>query len=139
MLVPEAPPKSRSWRLTLIVGLVCVAVGVGLLGYVGWEYIGTNIVSKHRQAEITKGLKAQWESEGVKGSPAAEGVKDSVDVEQVERGEGRRFCTSSDSALTMRFRSSRGSTTTRSRPGWAGLQSPPRPGRRATSLLLDTG
>ncbi|MBA2418448.1 MAG: class E sortase, partial [Nocardioidaceae bacterium] len=44
MLVPEAPPKSRSWRLTLIVGLVCVAVGVGLLGYVGWEYIGTNIV-----------------------------------------------------------------------------------------------
>jgi len=88
MLVPEAPPKSRSWRLTLIVGLVCVAVGVGLLGYVGWEYIGTNIVSKHRQAEITKGLKAQWESEGVKGSPAGEGVKDSVDVEQVERGEG---------------------------------------------------
>ncbi|MGI8953815.1 MAG: class E sortase [Nocardioidaceae bacterium] len=106
MLVPEAPPKSRSWRLTLIVGLVCVAVGVGLLGYVGWEYIGTNIVSKHRQAEITKGLKAQWKSEGVKGSPAGEGVKDSpagegvkgspagegvkdsVDDEQVERGEG---------------------------------------------------
>ena len=88
MLVPEAPPKSRSWRLTLIVGLVCVAVGVGLLGYVGWEYIGTNIVSKHRQAEITKGLKSQWKAEGVKGSPAGEGVKDSVDVEQVERGEG---------------------------------------------------
>lgn len=62
------PRRSRSWKLTTIIGLVLVAVGVGLLSYVGWEYFGTNVIAKHRQADVSHGLTARWKSEGATGS-----------------------------------------------------------------------
>jgi sortase A len=47
----------------LAVGLVLVLCGVGMIGYVAWQYWGTNIISKHRQQEITQDLLKTWSNE----------------------------------------------------------------------------
>ncbi|MFY0406595.1 class E sortase [Solicola sp. PLA-1-18] len=59
---PPAPGKRRRWGTATLVGVVLMAVGVSMLGYVGWEYYGTNIVSKRAQASLSEGLDAQWAS-----------------------------------------------------------------------------
>ncbi len=41
--------------------LLLVLSGTGILAYVAWEYYGTNIVAKHRQAEIREDLRAEWD------------------------------------------------------------------------------
>lgn len=46
--------------LTFWLGLGLVAVGLGLLGYVGWQYFGTNIVSERRQQEVIRDLEREW-------------------------------------------------------------------------------
>jgi sortase A len=48
-------------RLALTaVGIVLVLVGASMIAYVGWEYYGTDIVARHRQAEIRDELEARW-------------------------------------------------------------------------------
>lgn len=54
-------------RFLLTVGLVCVLVGVSLLGYVGWQYYGTNIIAKQKQQEITQTLITNWD-DGIDGN-----------------------------------------------------------------------
>lgn len=44
-------------------GVIFLILGVGALGYVGWEYFGTNITSDRAMDEKSEGLRAQWESE----------------------------------------------------------------------------
>jgi sortase A len=50
----------RRRRLLFRAGLVMVLVGVILLGYVGWEFVGTNIVSHHRQQQQVNALLHKW-------------------------------------------------------------------------------
>ncbi len=46
-------------------GLGLVGAGLALLGYVGWQLFGTNIVSERRQQEAVSQLEQTWsESEG---------------------------------------------------------------------------
>jgi sortase A len=54
------------------VGLTLVAAGLGLLGYVGWQMFGTNIVSERKQQEAVEALERQWREEPteVAGDPA---------------------------------------------------------------------
>lgn len=44
----------------LWVGGVLVAAGLVLVAYVGWELIGTNIVSHHRQQQTIEQLRDDW-------------------------------------------------------------------------------
>lgn len=41
-------------------------VGLGFMGYVGWQYYGTNVVSKRHHGHIKEDLQSNW-SEGVDG------------------------------------------------------------------------
>jgi sortase A len=43
-------------------GLVLILAGLGLLGYVGWEYFGTNWVSHRKQADAIEKLERGWDS-----------------------------------------------------------------------------
>ena len=54
--------RKRRSRVLTILGIVLILVGLGFLGYVGWQYYGTNVVSKHAQAKIKKELAVQWEN-----------------------------------------------------------------------------
>ena len=42
------------------IGLGLLLTGLGLLGYVGWQIYGTNIVSRHAQQEVVADLHKEW-------------------------------------------------------------------------------
>lgn len=60
---PVPPPQPRRRRALLLAALGLVLVGVWLLGYVGWQYWGTNIVSRQQQHHVTQNLLSSWGSD----------------------------------------------------------------------------
>jgi sortase A len=56
------PRRSGVRRGLFWSGTVLVVAGLVLLGYVVWEFYGTNIVSHHKQQQIVKELNRQWRS-----------------------------------------------------------------------------
>jgi len=67
--VSEAPtpPARAPRRRLLLAALGLVLVGLSLLGYVGWQYWGTNAVSREEQSAVTQDLLSAWG-----GDPAVE-------------------------------------------------------------------
>ena len=51
----------RRARVVTAIGIVFILTGLGFLGYVGWQYFGTNVVSKHKQAEVKKSVVLKWD------------------------------------------------------------------------------
>jgi sortase A len=45
-----------------VLGVALLLAGAGLLGWVGWQYFGTGIVSNHRMGEAENALRQQWKS-----------------------------------------------------------------------------
>lgn len=64
-------PKGTRRGLSIWAGLGLVAAGLGLLGYVGWQMFGTNVVSERKQREAVQALERQWAQEptGVEEAP----------------------------------------------------------------------
>jgi sortase A len=58
---PARARRSRGRLISLLVGLGLILAGVSVLGYVGWQYWGTDIISKRKQAELRDDLEARWE------------------------------------------------------------------------------
>lgn len=57
----EKPKNTRRRQSALtVVGVAFILAGLGFLGYVGWQYYGTDVVSKHKQAEVKKSLVHDW-------------------------------------------------------------------------------
>lgn len=54
-------------RVITFVGIVCILTGLSFLGYVGWQYFGTNIVSKQKQEKVTQELVTNWD-DGIDGN-----------------------------------------------------------------------
>ena len=52
-------PQRRS-RPLRTAGLVLLTAGIAVLGYVGWQMFGTNVVSKHRAEAITSDTRQAW-------------------------------------------------------------------------------
>jgi len=57
----SVPPRRRR-RLLTSLGVVLILAGVGFLGYVAWQYFGTNVVSKHAQKQIKEQLVVEWDN-----------------------------------------------------------------------------
>jgi sortase A len=64
---PASPAQPGSRRGLLLAALALVLAGVSLLGFVGWQYWGTNAVARHQQAAVTQDLLKAWG-----GDPAVE-------------------------------------------------------------------
>lgn len=45
-----------------LVGYLMILGGLGVLGYVAWQYWGTNIVAKQQQAEVRKVISDDWKN-----------------------------------------------------------------------------
>ena len=56
------------------VGVVLLLAGLGILGYVGWQMFGTNIVSRQTQDRIVGELRENWGSEGQRAARSAQRV-----------------------------------------------------------------
>jgi sortase A len=70
---PPAEPK-RGRGATFWVGIALILAGLAVLGYVAWQFFGTNVVSKHKQEQIVQETQRAWSSEaGASGS--AKGVE----------------------------------------------------------------
>jgi sortase A len=65
--VPKTSSPGR--RASLWFGVALITVGVALLGYVGWQYYGTNWVAHRRQDEVAGTLQKQWVERGAKLEP----------------------------------------------------------------------
>jgi sortase A len=50
-------------------GVLMIVAGTGMLGYVGWQFWGTNWVAEREHAEVTRTLQTQWVERGEALSP----------------------------------------------------------------------
>ncbi len=66
----QATPRNR---VVVWLGTALVLAGLGLLGYVGWQVFGTNIVSEQRQRETVEKLERQWQEERLGVRPDGKG------------------------------------------------------------------
>lgn len=53
-------PKNWALRITALIGAVLLLTGLSLMSWFAWEYFGTNVVAKHKQAAIV----AKWDDGG---------------------------------------------------------------------------
>lgn len=53
-------PLRRRQRAVTAVGVALILTGLGFLGYVAWQYFGTNVVSKQKQTDIKNSLIIDW-------------------------------------------------------------------------------
>jgi len=69
-IAPERPPSRPRRRIATAVGVILLLGGLSVMGYFAWQYIGTNIVSKHKQKQIKEETRRQWDK-GVEGDAIA--------------------------------------------------------------------
>ncbi len=70
---------SRRRGATFYLGLSLVAAGLVLLGYVAWQFFGTNIVAHHKQHQIVADTQRAWRAD-----PGASGSATGVDLKGAE-------------------------------------------------------
>jgi len=58
--VPGKRKTSTGRRITFWIGMGLILAGLGLLGYVAWQFWGTNWVSKREHRQITSELQEDW-------------------------------------------------------------------------------
>lgn len=63
-----APPRRR-WRALL--GSLLIAFGICMLGWIGWQYFGTNITSNQAMASECSAMKEDWASGSTTAKPAS--------------------------------------------------------------------
>ncbi|MET0467122.1 MAG: sortase [Aeromicrobium sp.] len=59
----SAPARSLGSRVLLVIGLVLVLTGVGILGWVGWQYWGTNVVAQRDHERIRGEISEAWKAQ----------------------------------------------------------------------------
>lgn len=59
-----APEVRQRQRASLVVGLLLLAVGVGLVGWTAWQFWGTTYVSQRSQEAVVSQLERQWDAAG---------------------------------------------------------------------------
>jgi len=69
-IAPARPPSRPRRRIATAIGVLLLVGGLAVMGYFAWQYIGTNIVAKHKQAQIKAETLRQWDK-GVEGDAIA--------------------------------------------------------------------
>ncbi|MEL4357677.1 MULTISPECIES: class E sortase [unclassified Luteococcus] len=62
--------RRRRWTPSRWLGLVLLLVGLGILGWAGWQFFGTNVAARKAASQETQTLRSQWQAAG---KPAASG------------------------------------------------------------------
>ena len=61
--------RARTRRIAWWIGLAMMLTGSALLGYVAWQFWGTNWVSQREQDKVTSELQEQWQVGGTRLEP----------------------------------------------------------------------
>ena len=69
---PPPPEQNQGRTVLTVVGVVLLVAGLGLLGWVGYQYVGTNLISERAFADEKSGLRTKWTAEGSAGERGAE-------------------------------------------------------------------
>jgi sortase A len=72
----KRPPSGPVRRVVFLFGVAMILAGLGFLIYCAWQYFGTNIVAKQKQADVKQGIAKSWD-DGIDG--------DDVGLLRVER------------------------------------------------------
>ncbi len=68
MSVETSQPPAEGTRtrrgVVFYIGLALVLAGLGLLGYVGWQFYGTNIVAQQTHQRVVADLEQEWRATG---------------------------------------------------------------------------
>lgn len=72
---PTKTPVARA-RAMLVVGTAAVLAGLILIGFLGWQFLGTNWVSRREHAQLRQDLTAEWARAGDGGDWSADPVTD---------------------------------------------------------------
>lgn len=72
----EPPRPRRRVSVVTVIGLVLILAGLGALGWVGYQYFGTNVVSEQQFTQGKQDLRETWDK------PAPTKTKDSDDDSQ---------------------------------------------------------
>ncbi|MET1037887.1 MAG: sortase [Aeromicrobium sp.] len=72
----KRPPAGPVRRVVFLLGVAMILAGLGFLAYCAWQYYGTNIVAKQKQADIKQSITTSWDN-GIDG--------DDVGLLRVER------------------------------------------------------
>jgi sortase A len=62
-MAEQTAPRRRSRGAGFYVGLALVLAGLAILGYVGWQFFGTNIVSHRKQQQLVERTERAWREE----------------------------------------------------------------------------
>ncbi|MCW2839348.1 MAG: hypothetical protein JWR55_831 [Aeromicrobium sp.] len=58
----KRPPAGPVRRIVFLLGVGMILAGLGFLVYCAWQYYGTNIVSKQKQADIRQSITTNWDN-----------------------------------------------------------------------------
>lgn len=79
--------KGKRRGVSFWLGIGLVAAGLGLLGYVGWQMFGTNILSERKQREAVEALEQKWAEEAAGAEVGQVGGAPGARAEPVRLGE----------------------------------------------------
>ncbi|MGY4719375.1 class E sortase [Naumannella huperziae] len=82
------PKKKRGVSPLTVVGVLLLVIGLGCLGYIGWQYFGTNVVSQRAFSEERTNLREQWkqpDSDPVTSEPGAAVPGDAVALMRIPK------------------------------------------------------
>jgi sortase A len=71
-----APTQRPRRGAAFWVGIGLILAGVAVLGYVAWQFFGTNVVSHHKQQRIVEQTQRAWRSPGTAGATGRAGGLD---------------------------------------------------------------
>jgi sortase A len=70
-MAEKTPTVRRRRGASFYVGLGLVLAGLGMLGYVGWQFYGTNVVSHRKQQQVVERTERAWQARGQAGASGA--------------------------------------------------------------------
>jgi sortase A len=70
-MAEQTPTVRRRRGASFYVGLGLVLAGLGMLGYVGWQFYGTNVVSHRKQQQVVERTERAWQDQGQAGASGA--------------------------------------------------------------------
>lgn len=68
---PQRRPRRRRPGILMVTGLALLAVGLGTLGWIGYEYFGTNAPAHDAARSEVSQLEKQWDASPDTGDPSA--------------------------------------------------------------------